>query len=196
AGSLRERGFLAGRDGVPDICDRGAAVGAPGVQDRVRATDRFLNLRVVAEASAPAARRLLAGQFDQRVDPSPRDAGDDGTVMRSDPGLRGQRVRHSRPALPLIVERNAGVNHRAPLRQEDVVDGPVEAAGRAHPGDVPASLDDSRLGTREDSAPVRGRAVRVAARLSAVENLEAAQHPGTFLAARAKGPATGDAVTT
>src|SRR5262249_38981404 len=71
---------------------------------------------------------------------------------------------------------------------------PVEATGRAEPRDVPAALDDSRLGSLEDSAPVRRVAVWAAAWLVAVENLEASQHPGGLLAARAERPAAGDPV--
>src|SRR5262249_16796885 len=108
--------------------------------------------------------------------------------------LRRQRVRDPRPAAPLVVERDACVHHRAPLRQEYVLDGPVEAAGRAKPRDVPASLDDSRLGSLEDTAPVRRVAIRAAAWLVTVENLEAAQHPGGLPPARAEGQAPGDPI--
>src|SRR5437867_4407958 len=95
-----------------------------------------------------------------------------------------------------VVERDAGVDHRSTLRQEDIVDRPVEAAGRAHPGHVPAALDDLSFRTREDPTPVDRRAIRAAARLVAVENLEASQHPGALLAAGTEGPATRDPVAT
>src|SRR5439155_14337082 len=98
-----------------------------------------------------------------------------------------------RPALPLVFQRDAGVGHRPPLRQEDVVDGPVEAAGAAQPGDIPAARNDLRLGPREDTAPVYG-AVRVGPRLAVHDNLEAAEHPGGLLAAAAKAPAPADPV--
>src|SRR5262249_23118398 len=100
------------------------------------------------------------------------------------------------PATPLVVERDAGVHHRAPLRQEDVLDRPVETAGRAHPGDVPAPLDDLRFRTREDSAPVDRGTIRTPTWLGAVENLKAGQHPGAFLTTSAERPATGDLVAT
>ena len=109
---------------------RGSSICAAGIQDRVGSTDRVLNLRILAEPPGPAARRLLAGQLDQRVDAGPGDSGDHGAVVGPDPGLGRQAVRNPRPALPLIVERDAGVDHRSPLRQEDIVDRPVEAAGR------------------------------------------------------------------
>src|SRR3989454_10683408 len=86
-GPLLEGGFLAGRDGGPHLGDRRAAIRATGVQDRVGSTDRVLNLRVLAEATGSAARRLLAGQLDQRVDAGPGDAGDHGAVAGTDPGL-------------------------------------------------------------------------------------------------------------
>src|SRR5205814_9522853 len=112
------------------------------------------------------------------------------------PGPGRQAVRHARPALPLVVEGDAGVDHRSPLRQEDVVDRPVEAAGRTESRHVPAPLDDLRFRTREDPAPVDRGAIRAAARLVAVENLEAPKHPGALLAAGTEGPATGDPVST
>src|SRR4030095_1149879 len=86
--------------------------------------------------------------------------------------------------------------HRAPLGKEDVVDRPVEAASRAKSRYVPASLDRLDFGALEHAAPVDRGAIRAAARLVAVENLEAAQHPGAFLAAGAEGPASGDPIST
>src|SRR5438270_7791232 len=47
AGPLIEGGLVAGRDGVPDLRDRRAAVGATGVQNRVCVSARVLDLRVV-----------------------------------------------------------------------------------------------------------------------------------------------------
>ena len=88
------------------------------------------------------------------------------------------------------------MHHRPPFRQEDVVDRPVEAAGRTESRHVPAPLDDLRFRTREDPAPVDRGAIRAAARLVAVENLEAPKHPGALLAAGTEGPATGDPVST
>src|SRR5262249_36621738 len=187
-------GLLAGRDGVPELDDHRGAARAAGVQDGLGAADRVLHLRVVTEPAGAAPRRLLGGQLDQRIDAGPRDAGDDGAVVGSDPRLRGQGVRDPGPALPLVVERDARVYHRPPLGQEDLVDRPVEAAGRAHPRNVPAALDDLGFGAREESAPEDRAAVWAAPRLVPVENLEAAEHPGALLAAGAEGPATGDAV--
>src|SRR6185503_17568196 len=164
-----------------------------GVQDRVGPADRVLNLGVLAQATgagATAARRLSAGELDQRLDARSRDAGDHGAVVRPDPGLSRDRVGDPRPALPLVVERNAGVDHRASLRQEHVGDGPVEAAGRAHAGDVPASFHDLRFRALENAPPV-GKAVRAAARLIAVEDLKAAEHPRAFLTAGTERPAPG-----
>src|SRR2546427_1784316 len=131
AGPLLERGLVASRNGVPDLGDHRGAVGTTGVENRVGSTDRVLNLRVLAEPAGPAARRLPGRQLDQRIDAGPGDSGDDGAVVGTEPRLRGQRVRDSRPAAPLIVERDAGVHHRPPLREEDIVDRPVEAAGRS-----------------------------------------------------------------
>src|SRR5881628_1245702 len=195
-GPLPERGLLASRDGVPELGDRRAAVRSTSVQDRVGPTDCVLNLWALAEPTGPAARRLLAGQLDQRIDARQGDAGDHGAVVGPDPRLGRQGVRNPRPALPLVVERDAGVDHRSTLRQEDIVDRPVEAAGRAHPGHVPAALDDLSFRTREDPTPVDRSAIRAAARLVAVENLEASQHPGALLAAGTEGPATRDPVAT
>src|SRR5207249_10112594 len=139
---------------------------------------------------------VAAGELDQRVDAGPRDAGDHGAVVRPDPGLGRQSVGDPRPALPLVVQRGAGLDHRPPLRQEDVLDDPVEAAGPAQPGHVPAPLDDLRFRTREDPTPVDRGAVRPATRLATVEHLEAPQHPGALLTAAAEAPATTDAVAT
>jgi hypothetical protein len=47
------------------------------------------------------------------------------------------------PARPLVLERDTDLRHCPPFRQEDVLDRPVEAAGPAQPGDVPAARDDS-----------------------------------------------------
>src|SRR2546428_612842 len=194
-GPLLEGGVLADRDGVPELGDHRAAVHATGVQDRVGPTDRVLDLWILAEPSGPAARRLLAGQLDQRVDARPGDSGDHGAVVGPDPGLGRQAIRNPRPALPLVVERDASVDHRSPLRQKNIVDRPVEAAGRTQAGHIPAPLDDLRFRTLEDAPPVGRGTIRAAARLVAVENLEAAQHPGALLTAGAEGPATRDPVT-
>src|SRR5262249_47640727 len=176
--------------------DHRGAIGAPGIENRVGPADRVLDLRVVAEPPGPAPRRFLTGQLDERVDAGPRDSGDDGTVVGPDPGLSRQGVRDARPATPLVVERDAGVHHRPPLRQEDVFHRPVEAAGRTHAGHVPAPLDDLRFRAREDPAPVDRGTIRTPTRLAAVQNLKAGQHPRALLAAGAEGPATGDSVTT
>src|SRR5207302_1834560 len=83
AGSLLERGLVAGRGDRPDLGDLRAAVGTPGVEDRIGPADGVLHLRIVAEQSGGTAARLLAaGQIDQRVEPGPRDAGDDRAVVR------------------------------------------------------------------------------------------------------------------
>src|SRR5262249_57647277 len=97
---------------------------------------------------------------------------------------------------PLVVQRGAGEGHRPPLRQEDVLDRPVEATSPAQPGHVPTPLDDPHFRTWEDPTPVDRGAVRAAARLAAVENLEASQHPGALLTAAAEAPAPADAVAT
>jgi len=48
----------------------------------------MLDLGVLAEQTgSSAARRLPAGELDQHVDAGPRDASNDGAVMRSDPAL-------------------------------------------------------------------------------------------------------------
>jgi hypothetical protein len=62
------------------------------------------------------------------------------------------------------------------------------------PSTVPASLDDLRFRALRRTPASGPSAVRAAARLVAVENLEAAEHPGALLAAGAEGPATGDPV--
>src|SRR3954451_18778495 len=115
--------------------------------------------------------------------------------MRPDPAGRRQFVGHARPAFPLVVERDAGVHHRAPLRQKDVVYGPVEAAGAAQPGHVPAAGHELGLLALENPAPVERPAFGAGARLAVVENLEAGEHPLAFLAAAAEAPAPGDAIT-
>src|SRR5919106_4397979 len=196
ASPLLEGGLLAGRNRAPELGDHRAAVDAPGIQRRVGPTNGVLDLGILAEQTGPATRCLPAGELDQCVDAGPRDAGDHGAVVGADPGLGRQRVGDPRPALPLVVQRSASVGHRPPLRQEDVLDRPVEAAGPAQPGHVPAPLDDLHVRTREDPTPVDRGAVWGAAWLAAVENLEAPQHPGALLATAAKAPATADAVTT
>src|SRR2546430_1381049 len=196
AGPLLEGSLLAGRGRVPELGDHRAAVDASGVQYGVGPTHGVLDLRILAEQTGPATRRLPAGELDQRVDAGPRDAGDHGAVVRPDPGLGRQSVGDPRPDPPLVVQRGAGLDHRPPLRQEDVLDDPVEAAGPAQPGHVPAPLDDLRFRTREDPTPVNRGAVRVAARPAAVANLAPPQHPGTLLTAAPEAPAPADAVAT
>src|SRR5581483_4966330 len=82
----------------------------------------------------------------------------------------------------------------APFGQKHVLYRPVEAAGAAQPGDVPAPGHDLGLGAGEHAAPVERLSLRAQPRLAVVENLEAAQHPGAFLAAAAEAPAAADAV--
>ena len=94
---------------------------------------------------------------------------------------------------PLVVERYAGMNHRAPLRQKEIRHRPIEAPGAAQPAHLPAAGNDLDLGAREQAAPEHA-AVVAAARLAVVENLEAAEHPGGFMAAAAEGPAPADAI--
>src|SRR5204862_1207206 len=156
-----------------------------GVEDRIGPPDSVLHLRAVAEQPGRAAARLLApGQLDQRIDAGARDAGDDGAVVRPDPALNRQLISEAGPARPLVLERDANLRHRPPLRQEDVLDRPVEAAGAAQPGDVPAARHDLRVGARKDAAPIERAAIRVAARLAVIaDHLEASQHPEGLLTA-------------
>src|SRR5262249_53929629 len=156
---------------------------------------RLLHLRVVAkQAGRPAARLLAASQLDQRIDAGAGDAGNYGAVVRADPAHRRQLVGGTRPAVPLVVERCAGMHHRAPLRQEHVVDGPVEAAGAAQPGDVPAAGHDLALGTLEDGAPIAAGPVGPGDRLAIFDDLETAKHPHRLVATAAELPAAGDAI--
>ena len=87
------------------------------------------------------------------------------------------------------------MGHRPPLRQEDVLDRPVEAAGPAQPGHVAAPLDDLRFRTREDPTPVDQGAVWVP-RGWPRRDLEAPSIQELFLTTAAKAPATADAVAT
>src|SRR5579862_5256157 len=114
--------------------------------------------------------------------------------MRTNPALGRQRISGAGPALPLVVERDAGMDHGATRRQENIVDRPVEAAGPAQPGHVPAARNHLRLGAAEHPAPIEGLAVGVATRPAAIENLKASQHPGAFLTAAAELPAPADPV--
>ena len=115
-------------------------------------------------------------------------------MVRPDPGLARQGVGDPRPARPLVVQRHADMRARPPLRQEDVLHRPVEAAGPAQPGHVPAPRHDRRFRARKHPAPVERTAIRAAARFAVVEDLEAPQHPGALLAAAAEGPVPVDAV--
>jgi len=101
-------------------------------EDRVGPPDGVLHLRAVTEQPNGATARLLApGELNQRIETGPRDAGDDGAVVRPDPALNRQLIGETGPASPLVFERDANLRHRPPLRQEDVLDRPVEAAGAA-----------------------------------------------------------------
>src|SRR5215471_17998756 len=196
AGPLLEGGLLAGRDCVPEFGDHRVTVDAPGVQRRVGPAHGVLDLGILTEQTGPATRRLPTGQLDQRVDAGPRDAGNHGAVVGTDPGLSWQGIGDPRPALPLIIKWGTGLDHRPPLRQEDILDHPVEAAGAAQPGHVPAALDDLCFRACEDPTPIDRGAVRAAARLAAIENLKAPQHPGALLTAAAEAPAPTDTVAT
>src|SRR4051794_31010601 len=101
-------------------------------------------------------------------------------MVRSDPALRRQLIGCPGPALPLIVERCTGMEPRAALRYEDVVDCPVGAAGAAHPLNVPASRHDLAVGAGEITAPIGRLAVRAPAWRAVIEDLKASQHPGGF----------------
>src|SRR6516165_438681 len=197
AGTLLERRFFSGCDRVPQLGDHRAAVGAPGVQDRVGAPDGVLHLGAVTEQPHRAAAWLLAaGELDQRIDAGLRDAGDDGAVVRPDPALNRQLIGETGPARPLVFERDADLRHGSALRQENVVDRPVEAAGAAQSRNIPAPRDDLRFGAREHPAPEERTAIRVTARLAVIaDHLEAAEHPAGLVAATAELPATVDLVT-
>src|SRR5207249_12133033 len=52
------------------------------------------------------------------------------------------------------------------FRQEHVLDRPVEAAGAAQPGDVPAPRHDLRLGARKHPAPIERDRDRKSTRLN------------------------------
>src|SRR6516162_11482298 len=86
------------------------------------------------------------------------------------------------------------MGHRPPLRQEDILDGPVEAAGPAQSGDVPAPGHDLGFGTPKDPPPVEGLAFRAETWPPVFENLEAPQHPGALLTAAAELPSPADAI--
>src|ERR1051326_9257079 len=81
------------------------------------------------------------------------------------------------------------MHHRAALRQEHMLDRPIEAAGAAQPGHVPAARHDLDLGAREKSAPVEWPSLGAEARLAVVKDLEAAEHPARFRRAAAELPA-------
>src|SRR5262244_1335953 len=193
AGALLERGLAAVGKRIPQLRDHRVAIDASGIEDRIGAPDGVLHLRIVTQPARAAARRLLAGKLDERVDAGARQPGDHRALVRADPGRCRQGVSDARPMRPLIVERYAGMDHRAPLRQKEIRHRPIEAAGSAQPAHLPAAGNDLDLGTREQAAPEHA-AVVAAARLAVVENLEAAEHPGGFMAAAAEGPAPADAI--
>src|SRR5215469_3009146 len=175
AGALLQGRLAASGDGVPQLGDHRAAMGAAGFEDRVGAADRVLRLRALAQEPGRAAARLLAaGQLDQRIDPGAGDAGDDRAMVRPHPALRGQLVRRAGPARPLVVERRAEMRHDSSHRQEHVGDGPVEAAGTTQTRHVPAASDDLHLGAGEDGAPEQRASFRACARLAVFDDLEAA----------------------
>ena len=87
AGALLERGLAAVGERIPQLGDHRVAIDASGIEDRIGAPDRVLHLRIVAQPAGAAARRLLAGQLDQRVDAGARQPGDHRAVVRPDPGL-------------------------------------------------------------------------------------------------------------
>src|SRR5215831_18525377 len=194
---LLERRLLAGSDGVPQLGDHRIAIEAPGVEDRIGTADGVLDLRVLAEqAGRAAARRLAAGKLDQRVDAGACDTGNHRAVVWPDPALDRQGICNAWPARPLVFQRDAGMRHRPPLRQEDVLDRPIEAAGAAQPGNIPAARHDLRFLSPKDPAAINRLAVRIPARTAVIiDNLETPQHPGGLPAAAAEAPAPGDPVS-
>src|SRR5205823_14766237 len=91
AGPLFEGGLLAGGGRRPELGDLRAAIGAPGIEDRVGPPNRILHLPTFAQQTGgPAAWLLAPGQIDQRVEAGPRDTGDDSTMVRPDPALNRQ----------------------------------------------------------------------------------------------------------
>src|SRR5258708_8689322 len=192
-GALLERGLASVGERVPQLGDHGVAIEASGIEDRIGAPDGVLQLRIVEQAAGAAARRLLAGELDERVDAGARQPGDHRALVRPDPGRCRQGVRDARPVPPLVVERYAGMDHRAPLRQKEILYRPIKASGAAQPAHLPAAGNDLDLGAREQAAPEHATVV-AAARLAVVENLEAAEHPGGFVATAAEGPAPTDAI--
>src|SRR5262249_61722222 len=131
-------------------------------------------------------------QLDQRVDAGARDAGDHRAVMRPDPAVDRQRVGGPRPALPLVFQRYAGMRHRPPLWQEDVLDRPVKAAAAAQSGHIPAARNDPRFAAGKDPAPVDRLAFGAKSRPFILDHLKTPQHPGALLTAAAEAPAAAD----
>src|SRR5215831_7530702 len=116
-------------------------------------------------------------------------------MMRPDPALDRQLISKPRPARPLVLEWDADLRHRSPLRQEDILDRPVKAAGAAQTRDIPTPRHDFHFGPREHPAPVERPAVRVRQLLAVIaDHLKAPQHPAGLLTAAAELPPTGDPV--
>src|SRR5215831_13528091 len=104
---------------------------------------------------------------------------------------------HSLPVRPRgVFSPASSMSALMPARASPVITahwcGPTQA-GAAQPAHLPAAGNDLDLGAREQAAP-EGAAVVAAARLAVVEDLEAAKHPGGFVAAAAEGPAPADAI--
>src|SRR5262245_943026 len=118
AGPLLERRLFAGSERVPQLGDHRAAVGAAGVEDRIGPPDSVLHLRAVAEQPSRAAVRLLApGQIDQRIDASPRDAGDDGAILATRSLGSQENTKHRRGCPAPSYLSMAGICFRRRVRE-------------------------------------------------------------------------------
>jgi len=156
AGPLLQGGLLAGSDSVPELGDHRAPVGTPGVQDGVGPPDRIRTCGFSHSSAPVRPRGVLAPASTISASMPARATPVVTAVMRPDPTLDWQLIGDARPARPLVLEGNAELRHRPPLRQEHVLGRPVEAAGAAQSCDVPAPRDDLGLGARPAPAARSG----------------------------------------
>ena len=89
-GALLERGLAAVSEPIPQLRDHRVAIEASGIEDGIGAPDRVLHLRLVAQPARAAARRLVGGKLDERVDAGARQPGDHRALVRPDPGRAGR----------------------------------------------------------------------------------------------------------
>ena len=187
-GALLARDLLARQAGLPNLRKGLEEVGAAALEEGFRIGEGDLGLGTFAEQVGGAARGFVGGEVDELVDRTPRDAGGDADFVIGEAGEEGHAVKGA-----VRDEALVGDGGDVVVRDEDVVDGDVMAAGAAQAADFPG-IDDAELVAGDEHLAEKDAAVVLKAAFVAVIDDALTVEPVRVVTAAGEGPLAADAV--